>query len=201
MKQSDVHPFTVTPAAALISRCVSSGLLSQEEVDSHDQGPAFSSRLYQVEQNIRMQKELDELRLELELLQLEKSCADVTHPFYLSQRFQMLQQFCTHLQEVLKEQQQLRQRLMRPLASTNLPVQADLHRFVVDSVKMMLNFIESLEEKLDIVRTRPTATENLTRLSSSLAQVLDQVYQLQTLTSQILQWKEVGSGLLSDSST
>ncbi|KAM9777400.1 HAUS augmin-like complex subunit 2 [Neosynchiropus ocellatus] len=201
MNQSDVHPFTVTPAAALISRCVSRGLWSQEEVDSHDRPPAFSSRLYQVEQNIRMQKELDELRLELELLRLDKSCADVTHPFYLTQRFQMLQQFCTHLQDVLKELWRLRQRLMRPLASTNLPVQADLHRFAVDSVKMMLNFIESLEEKLDIVRTRPAAAENLTQLSSGVAQVLDQVYQLQTLTSQILQWKEVGSGLLSDSST
>lgn len=35
---------------------------------------------------------------------------------------------CTHLQKVLKNQNDLRQRLMKPVGRTNLPIQADLHR-------------------------------------------------------------------------
>lgn len=41
---------------------------------------------------------------------------------------QELQRLCCHLQDVLKQQNQLRQRLMKPLTRTNLPVQAHLHR-------------------------------------------------------------------------
>lgn len=41
----------------------------------------------------------------------------------------MMQMFCGHLQDLLKEQTSLRQRLMRPLGRANLPVQADLHRW------------------------------------------------------------------------
>lgn len=40
-----------------------------------------------------------------------------------------MQMLCTHLQNVLKNQSNVRQRLMKPLGRTNLPVQADLHRY------------------------------------------------------------------------
>lgn len=40
----------------------------------------------------------------------------------------MLQMLGDHMQELLREQNSLRQRLMRPLAHTNLPVHAHLHR-------------------------------------------------------------------------
>lgn len=40
----------------------------------------------------------------------------------------MLQMFCSHLQDLLKDRNSLRQRLMTPLGRTNLPVQAHLHR-------------------------------------------------------------------------
>lgn len=43
----------------------------------------------------------------------------------------MVQNFCSHLQDVLKDQTSLRQRLMRPVGRTNLPVQAQLHRYRV----------------------------------------------------------------------
>ncbi|KAM9842376.1 HAUS augmin-like complex subunit 2 [Aulostomus maculatus] len=197
-----VSPFTVTPAASLLSKCVSSGLLSQEEIDSTScgQSSAFSSDLFEVEQRIRMQKQFDELQLEVELLKVEKQSAAVTHPFCLTQRTESLQGFCSHLQDVLKDQSRLRQRLMRPLGRADLPVQAHLHRFVVDVVKMAVDLIEMLEEKMSATRNRPAATDQLAQLNQSLSQLLVCVSEVEMSVCQVLEWKEVSSSLLGDSS-
>ncbi|XP_054469357.1 HAUS augmin-like complex subunit 2 [Anoplopoma fimbria] len=202
MYQWDLSPFSVTPAASLLSRCVSKDILSQEEIDSASSrlSPAFSSHLHEAEQRIRTQRQLDQLQLQTELLQKEKQSADVTHSFHLTRRFQMLQMFCGHLQDLLKDQNRLRQRLMRPLGRTNLPVQAHLHRFVVDLVRMLLDFIETLDEKLNSVRCSPSAGEHLDQLNAALAQLLAQVAEVESLSSQVLQRKEVHSSRKSDSS-
>lgn len=195
MHQWDLSPFSVTPAASLLSRCVSKGVLSQEEIDSASSNlsPAFSSHLHEAEQQIRTQRQLDKLQLEIELLRIEKESADVTHTFYLTQRFQMLQMFCSHLQDLLKDQSSLRQRLMRPLGRTNLPVQAHLHRYVVDVVKMLVDFIETLEEKLISVHCSPAAADRLAQLNTSLAQLLTHVAEIESLSDQVLRWKDVHS--------
>ncbi|XP_008294893.1 HAUS augmin-like complex subunit 2 [Stegastes partitus] len=200
MHRWDVSPFSVTPAASLLSRCVSIGAVSQEEIDSasSSQSPTFSSQVQQVEQRITMQKQLDELQLQLELLKVDKQSADVAHSFHLAQRFQLLQMLASHLQDILKEQKSLRQRLMKPLARTNLPVPAHLHRFVVNSVKLMMDFIETLEEKLSSAHSWTSTRERLMLLDSSLALLLAQAAEMETLSNQILQWKTVGSSQLSD---
>ncbi|KAM7375660.1 hypothetical protein PAMP_005449 [Pampus punctatissimus] len=196
----DLCPFSMTPAASLLARCVSTGAVSQEQIDSCSQSPAFSSHLLEAEQQIRAQRRLDQVRLQVELLQVQKQSADITHRVYLTGRLQVVQELCCHLQDVLKEQNSLRQRLMRPLGRTNLPVQAHLHRCVVDIVKMLLDFIETLEEKLSSVRNCPAARDQLAQLDSCLAQLLAQVVEVESLSNQVLQWKEVRSSLLSDNS-
>ncbi|AWP15929.1 putative HAUS augmin-like complex subunit 2 isoform 9 [Scophthalmus maximus] len=194
--QRDLSVFSVTPAASLLSRCVSRGALSQEEIDfSARQSPAFSSHLQEAEQRIRTQRQLDELQLEAELLQVERESAHVTHVRSLARRFQMLQMFCDHLQQLLKEQNRLRQRLMTPLGRTNLPVQAHLHRSVVEVVNVLLDFIDTLEEKLDSVHSCTTTRDRITQLNTSLARLLTQAAELQTLSNQVLQLKEVGRDL------
>ncbi|KAM8737787.1 HAUS augmin-like complex subunit 2 isoform 1-T2 [Acanthopagrus schlegelii] len=203
MLQWDLSPFTVTPAASLLSRCVSRGALSQEDIDSASSrlSPAFSSHMHKAEQRIRTQRQLDKLQLQMELLKMEKRSADVTHTFYLTQRFHMLQMFCDHLQDLLKDQNSLRQRLMKPLGRTNLPVQAHLHRFVVDVMKMLLDFIETLEEKMMSVRCSDTTRDQLSQLNTSLAQLLSHVADVEGLSNQVLRWKDVRSScMLSDRS-
>ncbi|XP_034534723.1 HAUS augmin-like complex subunit 2 [Notolabrus celidotus] len=170
MSQRDLSPFSVTPAAGLLSRCVSKGTVTQEEIDSASSklSPAFSDFLHEAEQRIRMQRQVSELQLEAELLKTEKRSADVTHTYHLTRRFHRLQVFCGHLQDVLKEQNALRQRLMRPLGHTNLPVQAHLHRFVVDLVLMLPDFVEILEQNLNSVRCSPATRDNLDQLVSHM---------------------------------
>ncbi|KAI3367373.1 hypothetical protein L3Q82_026190, partial [Scortum barcoo] len=174
----------------------------QEEIDSASSrlSPAFSSHLHDAEQRIRMRRHLEELQLQTELLKMEKESANVTHRFYLTRRFQMLQMFCGHLQELLKDQISLRQRLMTPLGRTNLPVQAHLHRFVVEAVRMLLDFIETLEEKMNSVRCSLTARDCLAQLNTSLSQLLAQVAEVESLSNQVLQWKDICGSKLSERS-
>ncbi|KAM6912839.1 uncharacterized protein FYW49_011280 [Xenentodon cancila] len=89
----EMHPwgstaFSVTPAASLLSRCVSAGAADQEEMDSafSEPSPTFSSRLWAVEERIRVQKQLRQVQLQLELLKADEHNADVSHAFHLEDR-------------------------------------------------------------------------------------------------------------------
>ncbi|XP_069391263.1 HAUS augmin-like complex subunit 2 isoform X2 [Paralichthys olivaceus] len=192
-KQKKKEEKRLTPAANLLSRCVSRGAMSQEEIDSvsSKRSPAFSSHLHEAEQRIRADKQLDKLHLEAELLQVVKESADVTHTRSLAGRFQMLQMLSDHLQQLLKELNYLRQRLTRPMGHTHLPVHAHLHRCVLEVVKMSLDFMETLEEKLDSVHSCSSTTDQLSQLSTSLAQLLAQTAELQNLSNQVPQWRDI----------
>ncbi|KAL6106075.1 haus2 [Pungitius sinensis] len=180
---------SVTPAVSFLSRCVSREVLSQEEIDSASSGlsPAFSSQLHMAEQRIRTQRQLEQMELQVELLQVEQRSADVSHSFYLAPRFQVLQTFCAHLQHLLKEQSALRRRLERPLGRTNLPLRAHLHRSLVELVQLVLDFMETLEEKLDAVRRGPALGEELAQLDSAVTQLLAHVVEVEGLSSRVLQ--------------
>ncbi|XP_076022186.1 HAUS augmin-like complex subunit 2 isoform X2 [Genypterus blacodes] len=146
-----------------------------------------------------MKRQVDKLQLELEMLKVEQRSADVTHSCHLVGKFQVVHMFCNHLQDILKDQSDLRQRLMRPLGCTNLPIRAHLHRFVVDIVKIMLDFIEMLEEKLSSVCSSSMANERVVQLKTSLVLLLAQVAGVESLSKQVLQWKEVHNSLLNSS--
>ncbi|KAI5616832.1 HAUS augmin-like complex subunit 2, partial [Silurus asotus] len=181
-------PHPVTAAARILSRCVASGTMSQKELDNITREPdIFSPRLLEIEQINQIKHEIDQVSLDLEMLRLEKSSADVTHSYYLSQRFASMQQFTSHLQEVLREQTSLRQRLMKPLCQQNLPIQADLHRYVVTLMAMVVEFIETLEMKMKRIQSIPSADESLCNLNNGMIQLLAQVTEVESLTKQVLQ--------------
>ncbi|CAL8288141.1 unnamed protein product [Gadus morhua 'NCC'] len=185
-------PFSITPAGSFLSSCVAKGIWTQEEFDSAPrESHTFSPRLQAAEQHIRAKRELAQLRLEAELLSLEKESADVTHKFYLTRRFRDLQVFASHLQDLLKEQSSLSQRLMKPFCQTSLPMEAHLHRYVVELIQMVLDFIESLERHVTTVRALPSLPDSVAKLNSGVAQLLAQVAEVEQLSSQVLQWKDL----------
>ncbi|XP_029900124.1 HAUS augmin-like complex subunit 2 [Myripristis murdjan] len=201
MDPSDVCVFSVSPAARVLARCVSRGALSQEAVDSAcRQSRCVSWELQEAEEQMGLRRRLDQLQLQLELLKAEQENADVTHTFHLSGRFQVLQDVSRHLQQVLQQHSSLSQRLMRPLARSSLPVQAQLHRCVVQVVKMQLDFIRNLEENLSTVQSRASCSDAASQLSSSVVRLLAQVVEVQNLSNQILRWKEVSGSVLTESS-
>ncbi|MBN3298803.1 HAUS augmin-like complex subunit 2 [Amia ocellicauda] len=192
MNPWDPAPYSVTAAAQLLARCVASGALSEENLESIPRDTnVFSPHLLEAEQAAAMRREIDEKSLEVELLQLEREGADVTHCFYLAQKFEAIQQFTTHLQEVLREQRSLRQRLMKPLCQQNLPIEANLHRYVVQILSMAANFIETLESSVKATRSIPTIGPSMTNLDHALAQLLSMVAEVEELYKQVLDWKDL----------
>ncbi|XP_049596236.1 HAUS augmin-like complex subunit 2 isoform X3 [Syngnathus scovelli] len=161
----------MTSSASLLAKCVSSGAVSQEELESANssQSSVFSFQLHEAEQRIKMHKELEQLQLELELLTADKQNADATHVFYLAARLQALQMFCTHLQDVLKDHKLLAQQLSRPLGGANLPVPAHLRRFVVQVVQMATDFVETWDKKRSAISRCAGAAANLDQLEEALA--------------------------------
>uniref|UniRef100_A0A3B3DW43 HAUS augmin-like complex, subunit 2 n=1 Tax=Oryzias melastigma TaxID=30732 RepID=A0A3B3DW43_ORYME len=179
MDRWDCSPFTVTPAASLLSRCVASGAVSQEEIDSafSEPSPAFSPHLNEAKERIRMQKQLDELQLQLDLLKVDMHSSDVAHAFHLSEfpSSSALQELGAHLLAVLKEQKSLTQRLMAPLALTDLPVPAHLHRRVF--------------------QVRGGVVQNDDGLHGDVctAQLLTLSAETEALSNRMLQWRTAGS--------
>ncbi|KAJ8288555.1 hypothetical protein COCON_G00012140 [Conger conger] len=188
MNPWDPVPHSVTPAAQVLARCVASGVLAQRDLDAVPSDThVFSPHLIEAEQVADLKKQIDEKNLETELLKLEKESADVTHSFFLSQRFTALQQFTSHLQEVLREQASLRQRLMKPLCQQNLPIEANLHRYVVELVGMVMDLIENMESKMTITRSFPSLGPSMTNLNNALAQLLTQVAEVEELAGMVLE--------------
>lgn len=187
MNSWDSITYTVTPAAKILARCVTAGTMTQEELDAVPRdSEIFSSSLLEAEQLNRIRQDLDQANLDLELLNLERDCADVAHSHYLSQRFASLQQFTSHLQEVLREQTVLRERLTKPLCQQNLPIQADLHRYVVELMQMVVEFIQNLDVKIEMVQAIPTTDHHSTNLSNARTQLLAQVTEVENLYKQVL---------------
>uniref|UniRef100_A0A1A7WNV0 HAUS augmin-like complex, subunit 2 n=1 Tax=Iconisemion striatum TaxID=60296 RepID=A0A1A7WNV0_9TELE len=181
--------FSVTPAASLLSRCVSVGAVSQDEIDAafSDPNPVFSTCLQETEERIGNQKQLDELQLELELLKMEERSADVSHDFHLDQKNKRLQLFANHLLDLLREQRILRRRLMQPLARTSLPVLAHMQSFVVRSVELMMDFMACLEEKLRSAQIQTTTADSLTLLDTSRSLMLTLAADTEAAFMQIVQ--------------
>ncbi|XP_036397450.1 HAUS augmin-like complex subunit 2 [Megalops cyprinoides] len=191
MNPWDPVPYSATPAAQVLARCVASGVLSQADLDAVPRGTqVFSSQLLEAEQVADMKYQIDQKNFELELLMLEKESADVTHTFYLSKKFAALQQFTFHLQDVLREQASLRQRLMKPLCQQNLTIEADLQRYVVELMGMVLDLIENFEDKVKITQSFPTLGQSMASLNNALAQLLTQVTEVEGLSWQVLHWKD-----------
>uniref|UniRef100_A0A3Q3F9X9 HAUS augmin like complex subunit 2 n=1 Tax=Kryptolebias marmoratus TaxID=37003 RepID=A0A3Q3F9X9_KRYMA len=175
MHQWDSSLFSVTPAASLLSRCVSVGAASQVRT--------LCLRSLTASRYNKCFLYLVQLQLQLELLKIDQQSADVAHVFHLAQKNEKLQTLGNHLLDLLKEQKILRQRLMKPLARTNLPVMAHLHSFVVKTVQLMMDFIECLEEKLRSAQNRASTADCLALL----------VTETETLSSRILRWKNSSS--------
>ncbi|XP_041121643.1 HAUS augmin-like complex subunit 2 [Polyodon spathula] len=181
-----------TGVAQVMARCVAAGVLSQETLDSIPKDPdLFSPQLQQAEQIAALRREIDQKSLEVELLRLEREGADVTHPFHLAQKFEALQQFTSHLQGVLREQRSLRQRLMKPLCQQNLPVEASLHRYIVEMLGLAIDFIERLESSVRAKRFAPSVGQSVTTLENCLARLLSMVSEMEELSEQVLQWRGV----------
>nr|XP_028579874.1 HAUS augmin-like complex subunit 2 isoform X2 [Podarcis muralis] len=182
----------VQPSAAgmLLAGCLSAGVVSQETLDRCGKPAPCFVRLSEAEQIADLQAEISEMKLDAEILQMEKDTADITHPFYLTQKCQALQAMNKHLEAVLKEKWVLRQRLMKPVRQESLPIEAMYHRHVVELLVSAVAFIEKLETHLTTVRSIPQIPLVMKNMDSALTKLDLLVTDTKALAEQILEWRE-----------
>ncbi|XP_062432241.1 HAUS augmin-like complex subunit 2 [Rhea pennata] len=188
-----------TAAAAVLARCLAAGAVSQETLDlTSTKAPCFV-KFSEMEQIANIQAEINQKKLETEILQLEKETADIAHPFYISKKCQIFQDMNKHLEAVLKEKRTLRQRLMKPRCQENLPIEAPFHKYVVELLAEAVIFIEKLESHLQTVRSIPQIPSVVKSMDTALTKTEVLVTELEELTEQILKWRELQKGVHSDS--
>ncbi|XP_066494122.1 HAUS augmin-like complex subunit 2 [Tiliqua scincoides] len=194
------EPLQPTAAGGMLARCLAVGLASQEVLDICGKPAPCLIRLSVKEKIADIRAKLGQTNLELEFLQTEKDTADITHPFYLTQKCQALKMMNSHLEALLKEKRALRQRLAKPLCQESLPIEAIFHRYAVELLALAVAFIEKLEAHLTTVRSIPQLPLTMKNMDSTLEKVDLLVTETEKLAEQILQWKAKRNDIFSDNS-
>ncbi|XP_077178859.1 HAUS augmin-like complex subunit 2 isoform X2 [Paroedura picta] len=193
-------PVQPTVAGLMLSQCLSSGLVSQDILDICGKpGPCFV-HLSEAEQIVDLHAEINQNNLDTEVLQIQKETADIAHPFYLTQKCQILQGMNRHLEAVLKEKRTLRQRLVKPLCQDSLPIEAVFHRYAVELLVLAVSFIEKLEAHLRTVKSIPQIPLTIKNMDSALAKMDLLVTETEELAELILEWREKQNGIFCDNS-
>ncbi|KFR09585.1 HAUS augmin-like complex subunit 2, partial [Opisthocomus hoazin] len=145
----------------------------------------------EMETMANMRAEINEKKLKAEILQLEKETADITHPFYLRKKCEMLQDMNRHLEAVLKEKRALRKRLIKPRCQESLPIEATFHKYVVELLAEAVTFIEKLESHLQTTRIIPQIPNIMKNMDTALTKTEVLAMDLEELEEQILKWREL----------
>ncbi|KFQ29526.1 HAUS augmin-like complex subunit 2, partial [Mesitornis unicolor] len=144
-----------------------------------------------MEKMANIQAEINEKKLQAEILQLEKETADIAHPFYLGKKYEILQDMNRHLEAVLKQKRALKKRLMKPRCQESLPIEVTFHKYMVELLAEAVTFIEKLERHLEIVRSIPQIPDIVKNMETTLTKAEVLAMELEELAEQILKWREL----------
>lgn len=165
--------------------------LSQETLDLNHRTPPCFVKFAEMEKMANMRAEINEMKLKTEILQLEKETADITHPFYLGKKYEIMQDMNRHLEAVLKAERALRKRLLKPRCQESLPIEATFHKDIVELLTEAVTFIEKLENHLQTVRSIPQIPSMVNNMETALTKTELLVIELEELTEQIVKWREL----------
>eukprot|EP00062_Callorhinchus_milii_P020135 gi/632975443/ref/XP_007904232.1/ PREDICTED: HAUS augmin-like complex subunit 2 [Callorhinchus milii] len=186
-------PGAQNPAAAFLQRSLTSGTLSQSALAvSHgdcEGSVPFVQRFRFMDAASSTRARIEQMSLETQVLELQEATALITHPSCLTMKRDELQRMNRHLEAVLRQEVELRQRLVRPLCGQSLPVEAPYHRYVVEILPMMTSVIEEVEshlKALSMASQIQQKTEHVEGLATSEVSVLLEVKALADL---VLKWR------------
>ncbi|NWZ18339.1 HAUS2 protein, partial [Asarcornis scutulata] len=118
--------------------------------------------------------------------------------YFTDKKCQILQDMNRHLEAVLKEKKKLRKRLMKPICQENLPIKAEYHKYVVELLTEAVSFVEKLESHLQSAKSIPQISTLMKNMDVALTKTEVLVTDLEELTEQILEWRELQKGVYSD---
>ncbi|XP_015485163.1 HAUS augmin-like complex subunit 2 [Parus major] len=166
-------------------------LLSKETLDLTCRRMSCFPKFSEMEKMVNMEAEINEIKLKIEMMQLENETADITHPFYLGKKCEILQDMNRHLEAILKEKRDLRKRLIKHRCEESLPIEAAFHKCIVELLAEAVTFIEKLESHLQSVRSIPQVPHMMSNMDTTLSKTKVLMIELEELTEQILKWEEL----------
>ncbi|NXR25140.1 HAUS2 protein, partial [Cinclus mexicanus] len=111
--------------------------------------------------------------------------------YFIGKKCEILQDMNRHLEAILKENRNLRKRLMKHRCQESLPIEATFHKCIVELLTEAVTFIEKLESHLQSVRSVPQIPDMVNNMDATLSKTEVLMIELEELTQQILKWKEV----------
>ncbi|KAF4787931.1 HAUS augmin-like complex subunit 2 [Turdus rufiventris] len=193
------EPGEPSAVAVLLERCVAAGVVSQETLDLTCRRTPCFGKFSEMEEMVNMEAEINEIKLKIEMLQLENETADITHHFYLGKKCEILQDMNRHLEAILKEKRDLRKRLIKHRCQESLPIEATFHKCIVKLLTEAVTFIEKLESHLQSLRSVPQIPHMVNNMETTLSKTEMLMIELEELTEQILKWKELQKEVYSNS--
>ncbi|NWH18473.1 HAUS2 protein, partial [Grus americana] len=118
--------------------------------------------------------------------------------YFIGKKCEILQDMNRHLEAVLKEKRALRKRLLTPRCQESLPIEATFHKYVVELLSEAVTFIEKLESHLQTVRSIPQIPTTMKNMDIALSKTEVLVMELEALTDEILDWRELQKEVYSD---
>ncbi|XP_041904164.1 HAUS augmin-like complex subunit 2 [Corvus kubaryi] len=185
------EPGQRSAAAVLLERCLAAGAVSQEALDLTSRRTPCFAKFSEMEEMVNTEAEINEIKLETEMMQLENETADITHHFHLGKKCEILEDMNRHLEAILKEKRALRKRLIKHRCQESLPIEATFHKCIVELLTEAVTFIEKLESHLQSVRSMPQISHMMNNMDTTLSKTEVLMIELEELTEQILKWEKL----------
>ncbi|NXK34569.1 HAUS2 protein, partial [Piprites chloris] len=118
--------------------------------------------------------------------------------YFIGKKYEILQDMNSHLEAVLKEKRALRKKLIKPRCQESLPIDAALHKCIVELLTEAVTFTENLESHLQSVRSIPQVPNMMKNMDTALKKKEVFAMELEELTEQILKWRQLQKEVYSD---
>ncbi|XP_063047726.1 HAUS augmin-like complex subunit 2 isoform X2 [Engraulis encrasicolus] len=185
-------PYPESTEEQIMANYLNLGLVTQEEIDALQDHSVFSANLYNLVELNEIQHENDESTLQFELLQMDKGYADIAADYYLNPTIDELQRINTHLETILREQNNLKKRLMQVqhVKGKGLPVHANTHKYLVELVESMAGLLKDCEAFVKAVMSIPCMEKCMNELSMVIDNFQSNAKDMKQLHLQVMQWRD-----------
>ncbi|XP_032882612.1 HAUS augmin-like complex subunit 2 isoform X1 [Amblyraja radiata] len=188
------EPAAPNPAARFLQRCLTSGALSQEDLDwnnlQFENSVPFIQRFKLLDAVSHARADLQQKSLDMKLLQLQTDTADIAHPEYLAKKYRNLQLMNSHLERIVQEKTMLKQRLVKPICHQCLPVEANYHRYVCELLTITVQVIEKLDTYLQFMKSIPLLPLKVKLMTDLGDKFTSVILELKRVLELILKWRD-----------
>lgn len=137
------------------------------------------------------QKELDEVNLEIQRRLQDHDTMDVTHVDILDQRIAKVNELSSHLEQVIKNKQELIGRLQQPFVNDYIPVELQYQRYGGELLPKLVPSLARLSTNLENLEWLVNLSSTVGDLGGLVADLTSTVATLQSVVQGVTQVRRV----------